>query len=187
MKKYLIILCAIFTLTLSGCGIKTGNRAGAVIDENDVGIPLNGMERAYKYTDDQPSGDPGPTLAQVPVGEHDDDESETFEDGNRRLALRSNRLSYLVESMTGVEDAAVIINGDSAVVGVTFTGEPDSDEVKSLKKAIELKILNFDGELKRVAVTASPELYQRILNVDKSKRYDGNSQDRRKMNITPSF
>jgi len=76
---------------------------------------------------------------------------------NREEALRVE-----VELIDGVEDAVVTINGGSALVSVNLVGEPLSDEIVRLKGVIRDRVMAFDGELERVAVSVGFEMFRRV-------------------------
>lgn len=78
---------------------------------------------------------------------------------------RARILSDMVTGMDGIEKASVIISGNAAIVGITTEGELTEQSLSKLKKEIEEKVRISDKGIRIVAVTAAPDLVERIFNL----------------------
>lgn len=75
---------------------------------------------------------------------------------------RSSYIARKVEDFNEVDEASVLITGDTALVGVKTKDNVKGEITTDLKQKIETKIKNTDNRIKNVAVTASPDIATRI-------------------------
>lgn len=75
---------------------------------------------------------------------------------------RSSYIARKVEDFNEVDEASVLITGDTALVGVKTKDNVKGEITTDLKQKIENKVKNTDNRIKNVAVTASPDIATRI-------------------------
>ncbi|MCL2703145.1 MAG: YhcN/YlaJ family sporulation lipoprotein [Defluviitaleaceae bacterium] len=160
MKKYMLF-AVMFLLT----GCVAANNAGMLLDE---GIPLDGMERAYKpdrsyYVDGR---------------EMEFEECDGMGIFNNDVSRREEDINAYIKELDGVESANALINGRAAIIGIRFCGNPDTEDIKRIKQSVKEHALGFDSDLIRVAVTAAPELYERT---------SGAAVTEQKSHVTPRY
>ena len=159
MKNIHKYIPALLLLVLSGCA---ANNAGRLMEQ---GIPLDGLERAYK-----------PDRSYYIDGREVDG-------ANREESIKSH-----VEQLPGVENADVTINGETALISVFLYGDPDEKEIIRIKKSVKEHALDVDRALARAAVSAAPELYERALGNAAPKRPERVSpRQRRLFPAVPTF
>jgi YhcN/YlaJ family sporulation lipoprotein len=100
-----------------------------------------------------------------PTSEPPNDQPAEFESKRESVKRRSMALTKAAESFDEVSDAYVVISGNTAIIGLNLTGDLDDSRIISLKRDIEAEALSIDDEISHVAVTASPELVDRIINM----------------------
>ncbi len=82
---------------------------------------------------------------------------------------REQKLMELLQKMEQIYAATVLISDDVAIVGVKIADGFDNNEVPHLKKKIEEEIKKLDMKLKRVAVSVSPEMFDRLEKITSPK------------------
>lgn len=82
-------------------------------------------------------------------------------DANNMIA-RSQHIADKVAAMSEVEKAAVVITGNTALVGVTIEGATEGKLSDQVKKNIETTVKASDKAIDNVVVTADPDLFDRI-------------------------
>lgn len=75
---------------------------------------------------------------------------------------KASRIASAVSRLPGIEKTTVVITGNTALVGIHILSTVADDQVGALKDQVERKVRGMDGEIRNVAVTASPELVERI-------------------------
>lgn len=78
------------------------------------------------------------------------------------MVARSRNIANQVAAMPEVEKAAVVITGNTALVGVTIKGSVEGKLSDQVKKKIETTVKTVDKGIKNVVVTADPDLFDRI-------------------------
>lgn len=77
-------------------------------------------------------------------------------------AVRAQAISSAIRKMSAVVKASVVINGETAIVGVVVPDDYPDDRLISLKKQIEKKVIQVDSEIKSVRITSSLILADKI-------------------------
>ena len=117
-----------------------------VLDETDIGeVVVDGLNQS--------------DFIEKTLGEHDSEDSGTD------IESRTRALGKRIEAIPGIISAAVVINGPTAIIGIRVQGSPESDILIEMKKKVKDLALTFDPDLTQAAVTATPELYERITGV----------------------
>lgn len=78
-------------------------------------------------------------------------------DVNRDLPIKT-----ALEQLTEVREAAVIVTGNTAIIGIKPEGEPGESEALAIKRRIERQVKAVDGGIDHVAISTSPGLYKKI-------------------------
>jgi len=74
----------------------------------------------------------------------------------------ARNITNQLKAMPSIEDAIVVISGNTALVGINAANDLKNDEDKFLKNDIVNKVKSMAPNLTNVAVTESPDLYERI-------------------------
>ncbi|AOY77440.1 YhcN/YlaJ family sporulation lipoprotein [Clostridium formicaceticum] len=83
------------------------------------------------------------------------------------LMVRADRIVNEVVRMEEVRSASVVIFENTALVGVTLTDDTDGEINRDIEKKIEDTARQADRSIERVAVTADPDLFQRIRDISR--------------------
>lgn len=75
---------------------------------------------------------------------------------------RAKRLADVAAEQREVESASCLITGDTAMVGLQFNRQYKGDLTDDIKKQVDRKVRDADNRIKRVVVTADPDLVSRI-------------------------
>ncbi|MDR2168219.1 MAG: YhcN/YlaJ family sporulation lipoprotein [Clostridiales bacterium] len=100
------------------------------------------------------------TLAACNAHDGDVQEYQDFESSEERLEAS---ISQYLEENGDIADAVVSLNGGMAVIGLDLAGDFDKDEIPALKRKISGDIKAKCASIKHVAVTTSPDLYEKIM------------------------
>lgn len=83
---------------------------------------------------------------------------------------RSDEIADKVSELKEVNRAAVVISGNTALVGVNITDNVEGNMTNNLKDRIEDVVRATDNNIRNVSVTANADLYSRIENIGKDMR-----------------
>ena len=109
------------------------------------------------------------------------------------LSDRADKIANNVANLKEVNDATVIISGNTAIVGVDIKNQIEGNLTTNLKKKVESTVRNTDKNIKNVTVTADADIFQRIQNIGRDIRTGkpisgfGNEIEEIIRRITPSM
>lgn len=86
-------------------------------------------------------------------------------DMNTNLNTRAEKIESAVNRISGVRSSRVIISNNRALVGVDMVSNIEGTMTNDLKANIEKTVKSADNQLTSVAVTADPDIFNRITNV----------------------
>lgn len=78
------------------------------------------------------------------------------------MSSRAAAIAKRVNALPEVNDASVVIHGDTAVVGCDVTNNTANGISNSLKQKVEAAVKVADKNIKNVSVTSDPTIYGRI-------------------------
>ena len=78
---------------------------------------------------------------------------------------RASTIAQRVADLSEVNKCSVVINDNTALVGVDLKSHVEGKMTTDLKRRIETTVKNTDSSIKHVSVTADPNLYTRISNM----------------------
>lgn len=84
------------------------------------------------------------------------------EKSDKALSTRAEKIADSIVDLPGVDDATVVITGNTALVGVDIEDELEGKVVTDLKKQIVTRVKQIDKNIENVTVTADPDLFERI-------------------------
>ncbi|SHH70600.1 sporulation lipoprotein, YhcN/YlaJ family [Caloranaerobacter azorensis DSM 13643] len=90
------------------------------------------------------------------------DLEDVKEKTDKTLSARAEKIADSIVDLPGVNDATVVITGNTALVGVDIEKELEGKVVTDLKKQIVTRVKQTDKDIKNVTVTADPDLFERI-------------------------
>jgi len=93
---------------------------------------------------------------------------EALDDLLEAEETRAERIAAAVAAAPDVAAAAVVITGETCIVGILPAAPPVPDKLIALKSAVEKAVLAVDTGITHVAVTASDELFARIATMPES-------------------
>ncbi|AEM79019.1 sporulation lipoprotein, YhcN/YlaJ family [Thermoanaerobacter thermohydrosulfuricus] len=82
-------------------------------------------------------------------------------------SVRASKIASNVAKIPEVNKATVVISGTNAIVGVDMKARVQGAHETDVKKKIEKTVKDTDKSIKRVYITADPDLYKRIDNIAK--------------------
>ncbi len=88
-----------------------------------------------------------------------------FDTANVNTESHAHALANRVSALSEVTKASVIVNGTNAIVGIEIAGELSDDKLKAIKDKVESEVLAADKTIKHVAVTAAPDMFNRITDI----------------------
>jgi len=81
---------------------------------------------------------------------------------NNRYVDRAERIADRVASLREIESSTCIITGNTAMIGVQFSDQYKGKMTNAIKEKCEEIVKNTDKDIKRVVVTADPDIYSRM-------------------------
>ena len=97
------------------------------------------------------------------AGQNDADTApEQFEQLHQSAEARARELAGFVTNMEGISEAFVVVNGRTAIVGINLAREMTDTQLIDLKNVVKKEVMSRDKDITHVAVTASPELVERV-------------------------
>lgn len=90
---------------------------------------------------------------------------------------RSKEIARDIAKEKDIESASCVITGDTALVGLQFDKQYKGDVTDAVKKSVEKRVKEHEPSIKRVAVTADPDVLSRIktmaTDIEKGKPLSG--------------
>lgn len=152
MKRYFrlislfTILALVISFSLVGCASRQ-NRPD-VTDDNELNRNLN-------YTGDD-----------IDLNRNlNNDLNRSMTNDSGSTSGQSNIIAKKIEDFDEVNKATVVITGETALVGVDIKSNLEGEITNSLKDKIEETVREYNKNIKRVSVTADPDLFSRIRNI----------------------
>lgn len=78
------------------------------------------------------------------------------------MSQRSSTIAKRVNALEGINNAQVLIDGDTAIVGCDVKETMDNKTTANLKQKVEAAVKVADKNIKKVSVTLDPNIYSRI-------------------------
>lgn len=83
------------------------------------------------------------------------------------MATRARKIADNVENLENVNNATVVITGNTAIIGVDINNNLEGKITDDLKEEIRKTAINTDKEVEKVSITADADLYTRIRNMSR--------------------
>ncbi|NLY78188.1 MAG: YhcN/YlaJ family sporulation lipoprotein [Tissierellia bacterium] len=84
------------------------------------------------------------------------------DNNNSRLA---DRIAKEIERLNNVDEASVLLSGNTAIVGVDMDDDVEGQITSDLKQRIAKIVKNRNKDIENVSITADPDLFTRISNM----------------------
>jgi len=83
---------------------------------------------------------------------------------------RGNVIAKKVNHLKEVKNTTVLLSGNTAIIGVEIDRNVQGQMTDDLKNKIIKAVKDADGSIRNVSVTANPDLFTRISNIEKDIR-----------------
>lgn len=80
----------------------------------------------------------------------------------------SKNLAKDISNIPEVSKASVVVNDDTALVGVNLRGKTQNTMTNTLRRKIEKMVKDKNNDIKNVSITTDPDIYTRINNISTS-------------------
>lgn len=118
-----------------------------------------------------PEEEPTPPPENGEETDIDEDETDIDEDVDEdNVGARADDIADAVVDIDRVNDATVVISGDTALVGVDVEDEVEGALSEDIRQEIEDVVKSEDETIDRVVVTGEPDLFERIDRVTQDIR-----------------
>jgi len=91
--------------------------------------------------------------------------SQNQSNNSSALSQKATEIAKEINSIDGVNKATVILTNQTALIGLDLADSLNDEQISSIKRLAETKAKNSNNGIKNTAVTASPEVVQRITNL----------------------
>ena len=123
--------------------------------------PLNNDMRPNVAPRQENQGQNAPGMNNSPGTNNTQPNNTTNQMGNN-VQDRAEKLADVAAEQKEVESASCLITGDTAMVGVQFSKQYKGELTNNIKEEVDKKVREADKRIKRVVVTADPDLVSRI-------------------------
>ncbi len=151
MRKFIYITFCL-ALCLAGCAAGKGSSVQNKVQNRGNAIISPGATNHYKR--------PAPYQNSNLI-----DSTAEFDQQSTATERRSQLIAQEAAKVKGVDKVSVVLNNNSALIGVEIRGNIDDAALVKMKKDVEDAVRQADKTLERVAVTASMELTERITKI----------------------
>lgn len=181
MKKNLTKFSIVSILVLSSAIFVTGcqssetrpdeKREGMNVEqENDLTGDRNINENTVKEPNRDPLGNDDLNKNELSdkdriYNDMNPDEMDTKVVDNEDYTRRSKLISDKLTELDGVNNATVLLTGDTALIGLDIPADTQDDKIKEIKDKVEHSAKNTDKDIDRVAITADADVVKRIENM----------------------
>lgn len=83
---------------------------------------------------------------------------------------RADKIAKKVSNLNEVNNATVVISGNTALVGINMKNNLEGKMTNNLKNKVEKIVRDTDNNIKNVSVTADADLYKRLSNMARDVR-----------------
>ncbi len=88
-----------------------------------------------------------------------------FQDDAEDTEVLAETLAKKVTGLDGIKSARVLVNGNTAIVGIDLTERADDIKLVATKRIVEDAVREIVPNFERIAVTAAPELVEKITKI----------------------
>ncbi|MBZ2173725.1 YhcN/YlaJ family sporulation lipoprotein [Schnuerera sp. xch1] len=169
MKKnkvlFFVIVIAL-VITAIGCTTQPGgteNRIGLDSPNNN-----NGLRRNNNMIGQDRTNNNNLTDMDNNMNRRDTDLGSNVERDNNAeddMSERADEIAEEISDLNNINNASVLINNDTAIVGVDMENDAEGEVTTDLKQQIERIVKNEDDDIDNVNITADPDLFTRISNM----------------------
>ncbi len=98
------------------------------------------------------------------------DEVAHFQDDAEDSKALADTLAKKVTGLDGIQSARVLVNGNTAIVGIDLKERADDIKLMATKKTVEDAVREIVPHFERIAVTAAPELVEKITKISEHSK-----------------
>lgn len=150
-KKSLVLFVCLFLIltTIAACTqMQTPRQEQQHGRRNDTNVPRTTRQTVPRTPTTPPAPDVTPTRVD-----------------NRQYTDRAAKIANKVADLNEVESATCVITGNTAMIGVQFSDQYKGKMTDAIKKKIDQVVKKTDPRIDRVAVTADPDVVNRIRDI----------------------
>jgi YhcN/YlaJ family sporulation lipoprotein len=160
----IILLIAVFVI---GCTVQPNNRAQTRlgVDREDLGMRRNNMRNMDRINDNIMRDLDDNDMIDNDVNNLDDDinNNRVMRNNNfNNVSRKAEQIAEKIERLNNIDEAYVLISGNTAIVGVDMDRNVQGQITNDLKARIENIVKDTANNIKNVSVTADPDLLTRI-------------------------
>lgn len=116
-----------------------------------------------------------------------DNDVKDFEQKNLSANTRAEKIATAVENMAEIKEAYAVVTGNTAIVGINLEGAANDARLIEIKRLVEKEVKSTDSDINHVAVTASPELVEKITNMTGGSQTSKEHSDLEKLKDNEAF
>lgn len=94
------------------------------------------------------------------------------------MSSRATAIAERIIALPEINNASVLISGDTAIVGCDINGETNNKITNALKQKVEAAVKVADRNIQKISVTSDPSIFTRIQtmtkDMNKNDTMDGN-------------
>ena len=93
------------------------------------------------------------------------------------MSSRSTAIAERVMALPEINNASVLINGDTAIVGCDVKGDTSNKISNALKQKVEAAVKVADRNIQKVSITSDSSMYTRIQTMSKDMNSNNTTMD----------
>ncbi len=98
------------------------------------------------------------------------DDVAKFQDEAETTEVFAETIAEDISKIDGIQTATVLVNGKTAIVGIDLKTKVDDIKLMATKKEVEERVKELAPDFDRVAVTAAPDLVERITKISNTTK-----------------
>ena len=150
MNRLIKLICLAFVVCLSACSAAEANIEARIPLPEASGRLTNGRTANYKADISK--------------------DIKEFDSKSDKAHSLADRVADSAESSEEVERAYAVITGNVAIIGINLSRELEDSKLIQLKRKIEKGVLELSDEIDHVAITAAPELVEKIYGMSANRK-----------------
>lgn len=93
------------------------------------------------------------------------------------MSDRATTIAQRVTALPEINNASVLISGNTAIVGCSVNGDTTNKITNALKQKVEAAVKVADRNIQNISVTSDPNIYTRIQTMSKDMNTNNNRND----------
>ena len=171
-KIWLLTFILLISILTVACTAESNNRTQTRIglDREELGIRRNNMRNMDRINDNMMRDLDNNNMIDNDVNDFNNNNTNNriVRNNNNNMnnvSKKAKQIAEKIERLDNIDEAYVLISGNTAIVGVDMENNVEGQVTNELKNKIEQIVKDSAANIKNVSITADPDLLTRIQNM----------------------